>query len=251
MSFLQQKLGGIKRRWKCLSYGIVYGKSADFRIPGQLKVNGRKREILFNEPDSGAFRYEFTEICLNDCYQLEKLKGRLPYVRTIVDVGANQGLFLIAARKKFPAASINAYEPNPRIKDLLSKNAKALEVTAHFEAVTLNDCQVDLKFAESDLHTIAEPFPGGQISGIAFKKVIKGAGGEIDILKIDCEGGEWDLFEDKESWSQIKGLTMEYHLWARKGSTEKDVRDILHGLGFQILSQDQLSDKFGLITAFK
>src|SRR6202011_5898899 len=108
-------------------------------------------------------------------------------VKTIVDIGANQGLFLLAARKYFPNASIAAYEPNPNIKELLVQNGRILNAEIYGEAVTSKDCMVNLHFGDSDLHTIAEPSSAGNVRGTGFDRVIERAGGNIDILKMDCE----------------------------------------------------------------
>ncbi|MEO7049193.1 MAG: hypothetical protein ABI091_28065, partial [Ferruginibacter sp.] len=70
-----------------------------------------------------------------------------------------------------------------------------------------------------------------------------------DILKLDCEGAEWDLFEDEVAWQKIRGLTMEYHLWAREGSCYEDIELKLAKLNFKIISHIELNDSYGLVTA--
>lgn len=244
-------LKGIKRRIQCWSWGIFYFSSSDYRIPTRLRVSGKMHQLKFRNADDGAFRYEFSEICFSDCYRLALLKQRLGNIKSIVDIGANQGLFLVAARNRWPNAAIWAYEPNPHIKEVVSWNAEALG--AHFfqEAVTRNDSRMDLTFSDSDLHTTAQVSSTGAVTGTAFQKVVERAGGRIDVLKIDCEGGEWSMFEDEESWRWVRGLTMEYHLWAREGSTVEDIKNILEKLGFIILSLDELTDSYGLVTAVK
>ena len=125
-------LKGLPMRLRCLSYGIFYTRSGKFHVPGRLWVRGRMRRFLFNRPDTGAFQYEFREICLNDCYRLKTLKECLPDIKTIVDVGANQGLFLLAARKNFPNANIYGYEPNPHLMPQLLQNGKAVKAAVLF-----------------------------------------------------------------------------------------------------------------------
>lgn len=251
MSFIRGKIEGFRMRLKSASLGITYLTTKDFHIPDKLKINGRRREFKFNHKESDAFVYEFSEICIRDCYQLLPLKDRLKDVRTIVDIGANQGIFLVAARQNFPKAAIFAYEPNPNIYGNLSFNAASLESKPFLEAVTKEDCSIELSFGETDLHTTAKAAPGGNTKGTAFSKIIQQAGGTIDILKMDCEGGEWDLFEDVDSWRNVNSITMEYHLWAKPGYTEDNVKEILQGLGFEIIFHNALSDRFGLITAIK
>lgn len=251
MSFIKQKINGVKKRLQFLSYGIVYFKLKNFIFPKRILINGKMCKLLFNNSDSSTFLYEFNEICINDCYKLQGLKKRLGNVHTIVDIGANQGLFLLAARNLFRKSSTFGYEPNWQIEKTLLHNAKALNATVFFEAVTKEDGKVNLFFGETDLHTIAEISFDGNTPATAFHKVIERAGGQIDILKMDCEGGEWDIFEDTDSWKHVNSLTMEYHLWAKEGSTQNDIVAILERLGFKIITLTALSDKFGLLTAIK
>ncbi len=251
MNFIQQKINGLAKRRRCFSYRITYLRSTDFVIPSKLSINGQKKPFRFIDRTAQAFLYEFEEICINDCYQLATLKKKLGFVKTIIDIGANQGLFSIAARQQFAKASIACYEPNCKLEPVLGANATSLEATVFYEAVTKEDCKMDLQFGESDLHTIAKPASLGQTTGTAFKKVIERAGGKIDILKMDCEGGEWEILEDASSWANIRSVTMEYHLWAKKNSTVQQVKDRIQQLGFEIISTNILSDKFGLMTAIK
>ena len=251
MNFITNKLSGLRKRWKDLGYGILYLRSGDFAIPDSLWMNRAFKRFQFAGKDTGAFVYEFNEICINDCYELKMLKTALGEVRSIVDIGANQGLFLVAARKRFSKASLTGYEPNPGLKKVLGFNAASLDGNYYSEAVTKENCRIKLNFGESDLHTTSEVADNGDITGTSLRDVIQRQGGSIDILKLDCEGAEWALFEDVDAWKAIAGITMEYHLWARPGYTERHITDALTGLGFTILAHHPLSPQFGLITAVR
>ncbi|CAN5338140.1 hypothetical protein BH11BAC5_BH11BAC5_30120 [soil metagenome] len=248
-TFLRNKYSGILKRIKCASIGLLYLKNSDFKITNQLKISGKYKDYKFLDKDNPRFIYEFTEICLNDCYRLRLLSRRLNSINSIVDVGANQGLFAIAARQQFPNANIHCYEPNLFLKENLSHNADNLSSTLYIEAVTKDDCKVNLEFGETDLLTKTSVSTTGTVQGTSLRTVIENAGGEIDILKLDCEGAEWDLFDDEFSWQKIKGLTMEYHLWAREGSSFEDIEFKLARLNFKILSHEALNDSYGLVTA--
>jgi FkbM family methyltransferase len=251
MGFLAKKLSGFRNRWKSLTYGILYFTSGDFSIPEKLLVNGKRKQLRFHNANSNEFRYEFTEICLNDCYHLRDLKKRIKNVNTILDIGANQGLFILAARQIFPKASIAGYEPNPELKELLSFNGHSLDAVVYFEAVTRQPGLVTLEFGHSDLHTKTLISDTGEIIATPLSKAIERAGGSIDILKMDCEGAEWLLLEDVDSWKKVKSVTMEYHLWAKQGSTFDEVVNTLNKLGFEVLIKNPINDQFGLLTAMK
>ena len=53
-----------------------------------------------------------------------------------------------------------------------------------------------------------------------------------DVLKLDCEGAEWDIFSDSVPWTKVHRLCMEYHLWAKPNSAIQSVESVLRNLGF-------------------
>jgi hypothetical protein len=90
----------------------------------------------------------------------------------------------------------------------------------------------------------------GGVQQISFSDAAQRLGGYIDLLKLDCEGGEWSLFEDFDTWRRVRYLTMEYHLWAKPGATIDSLVKILVSLGFDC---DQIEPSangaFGLLRA--
>ena len=64
----------------------------------------------------------------------------------------------------------------------------------------------------------------------------------VDVIKIDCEGGEYDFFEhiDKEYLKKTKIISCEYH-FANKSDIQKykNIQDMLSFLGFNIFSSDE------------
>ena len=249
MGYFKTKYNGLLLRLRYSSIGIFYLKSSDIKIPTRLKINGNYKEFKFLDSKHRFFSYEFREICINDCYHLKDLKNELKIVKTVVDIGANQGLFTIAARQQFPKANLFCYEPNDQLQTVLDHNSNQLNANAWYEAVTKEDCKVELEFGETDLQNTTKVSLNGEIAGTAFKKVIERAGGNIDLLKLDCEGAEWDLLEDADSWEHIRSVTMEYHLSARAGIHHSDMEKIFKKLDFKVLNHNQLSETFGLVTA--
>jgi FkbM family methyltransferase len=251
MNFIQKKLSGLKWRMKCLSYGMFFLRHEDFKIPGNLRVNGTKKKMNFIDVQNGGFKYEFIETCLNDGYHLNEIKKKLKDIKVIVDIGANQGLFAIAARKHFANASITCYEPNEQLESYLSPNASILNAEVYYEAVTKENCKVQLQFGETDLHTTTLHDDEGGVTGISFRNVIERAGGKIDVLKMDCEGGEWEILEDEESFKNVRSLSMEYHLWAKPGIKVEELFKRLEKLNFKVIFHNPLTETFGIITVIK
>ena len=79
-------------------------------------------------PEESGQQVAFIEVFNHNCYRL-KWVASCGDIRTVLDVGANIGLFCLAARIAFPKATVHAYEPNPALKSELAGHAEA----AHFK----------------------------------------------------------------------------------------------------------------------
>lgn len=244
MNFIQNKLNGINRRINSMKYGMFYWRNVDYKIPEILTINGTKKKFRVE----GMNINEFTGICINDCYHLGYFKKKLGIVNTIVDVGANSGMFTIAARQLFPDAKIHCYEPNPHLAETLNFNTKQLDAVPYMEAVMQHDCKVNLNFTESDLATTASETEGGNVKGSSLATIIKRIGA-IDILKLDCEGTEFGILEDLKSWKHIKSLSMEYHLWGKPGSKVEDIFHLLDAVNFKLIHHTVYNAQQGLMVA--
>ena len=80
---------------------------------------------------------------------------------------------------------------------------------------------------------------------VSLDSLVEMAGGKIDLLKMDCEGSEWDILENPKSLSQVDNITLEYHLWANQ-KDHNYAKDLLMSHGFKIIKHLPSSD-FGII----
>lgn len=222
---------------------MLYLFNKNYSIPNSLLINGKRVNLDLKKANT----HEFEQICLYDVYNLKYLKRKLKYINTIVDIGANHGLFLIAARQHFKNAIIHCYEPNINLSKSLLFNARELDSKVYLEAVMKKDCMVNLHISESDLSTKTTASDGGIIPGISLSKLIQRSG-PIDILKMDCEGAEWGLLEDTKPWEKIRALTMEYHLSKNNFDLDYLFR-LLHQNNFETISHKKLTPEQGIIVA--
>lgn len=156
-------------------------------------------------------------------------------IQTIVDIGANTGIFSLYARRRFPDAIIHAFEPYPQNFDVLVKNVASERIFPHRHAVAGRECKMPLSapshnsgaacfaqgiFRESDT---VDCIPLDAILDIT---------GPIDFLKIDIEGMEYETLLMFTRWKEVKHLAVEIHglfpypklIW------EKGVRDFVDWL---------------------
>jgi len=233
-----------KRQKMAKQLGIKFKRCKNFVVPENIILNGIKTRINLPKEDS-AIKVIFIEL-LDDCYGCQELeKGSKP-INKIVDIGANVGLFGIIARSVFPKAVIHAYEPNPHIEQYLKTQAQSATFKYFMEAVGLENGKVKLNIHDNIAATRSQVDEKGNISQVAFRKTIERIGGAADLVKMDCEGAEWKILQDYETWQSVSNLSLEYHLWS-ENHTHDEVRDIIQNLGFVIKQQTPISNNCGIL----
>jgi FkbM family methyltransferase len=217
--------------------------SRSFQLPDKVTLNGKQVDVNF--PKEQGVLVAFSEIMLTDCYGLGEVKGP---INTVLDIGANVGLFSLAARQAFPNATIHAYEPNAQQEPYLQSQAKAANFKYFLEAVELEDSHVSLNMHGDSVQTTSQIDETGEVTAIAFRKAVERLGGKIDFAKVDCEGAEWRIWKDHDAWQKVKNLSCEYHI--QDGHTHEEARSQVESLGFSITYQER-ADTFGVIRAIR
>ena len=232
----------LQRKIRAQKLGLEFNRVASFNLPGNLIVQGKRQKV--NLPEEKGMDGEFIEVLLDDCYGVEQLS---PSLRTIIDIGANVGLFPIAARNRFPQAVIHAYEANPNLEIYLKHQSEIAKFTYFMEALGDRDGKVVLDIREVSGKTRSRVSENGDVPMISLKRAIDRIGGSVDLAKVDCEGGEWLLFEDRDSWQLVQNLSLEYHLWS--GHTHAETRQVIENLGFRVRKQTPIDKWYGSILA--
>ena len=178
----------------------------------------------------------------------------------VVDIGANYGFFSIHAHK-LGANRIVAVEPFPPTFNCLSQNVKTLQNIECVEAAISNEngfaemastVVYGSNFLVKNADKVGEQETNGTrnlVRTLTFQELIREKNIEkIDFLKVDCEGGEIDLFTnmDQGSFDKLDKIIIEYH--------SHEGRDILLGIlsqaGFSIFFLD-MENYCGMIYSRK
>jgi len=157
-----------------------------------------------------AFSGTFREVLSEGVYEFPVKRAK-----TIVDLGANIGLATIFFKDKYPNAEVICVEPAKENLDFLYKN------TCHFEKVRVERKPIwseekELNFTSGDCSPtdyFGTGKGGEKYTSITMPKLMKVYGlEEIDILKIDIEGGEIPLLTDNNDWLlKVDNIFMEIH----------------------------------------
>ena len=145
----------------------------------------------------------------------------------IIDCGANIGLSSLFFQKKYPGAQIIAVEPEKSNFEMLQMNTKSY---SNIECLNYGiwNRNVNLKITEQSKEkdkwgftvTETQEEGNGAIKAITISEIMKRYGkNEIDILKMDIEGSELEVFSSNyEDWlPKTKIIMMELHDRERKG----------------------------------
>lgn len=189
-------------------------------------------------------KWPILEVWLNHCYGDLSKKN----YKTIVDIGGHIGMFSIYASEACPNAKIYSFEPFKENYDMFVKNTKNIK-NIHVENVGILDKRGNFKiylnkypekgmvnkerptvyknrFKESICYNIKTI----TLNDVFTKHNIK----EVDFMKIDCEGSEYQILLNAEDalLKKIKNIAMEWHEFT--GYTKYDLVKRLKKAGFDV-----------------
>jgi FkbM family methyltransferase len=226
-----------------LRFGFVFVRARWFKMPQKIKAVGKSVALHF--PPDHSVSSDFLACCINNDYGLRR---RLKNVETILDIGANVGFFSVAARSHYPRATIHAYEPNRRVLPFLRSNTAPLGIDIYPEAVGAHSGYVSMLDIGDSNQARTLSNGDGDILQVSLDTAVERLGGTVDLLKLDCEGAEWDMFRSESPWLRIRNVRMEYHLF--HGESVQDVEQALSGLGFET-THWRCDVRFGIVWAVR
>jgi len=166
----------------------------------------------------------------------------------IIDCGAHVGFSICYFKWLYPNAKITAFEPVTENFNLLRDNVERnsmKDVRIFNLALGRDDCDDDFYLSETDsMAGSCLDFNKGRAIKMRYDKLSKYMNGDIDFLKMDIEGAEWEVLEEiKPKLQQVKNLYIEMHL-AGESDYERLWRVVegLLELDFAIRSKDTFWD---------
>lgn len=171
-------------------------------------------------PNHAGARVPVYEVFAEDTYRLDDLVVGLPARPVVLDIGAQIGCFSLAVAARLPDATVHAYEASPSTAEWLDRNVRDNDlddrVTAHAVAVSDHDGTLDLadNVHASALNGLTSP-EGAMVTVPcrSFAGVVRDAGEQVDLVKLDTEGAEYAIVLGSEpsDWTTVETLVLEYH----------------------------------------
>lgn len=181
-------------------------------------------------------------------------------IKTIVDIGAHIGAFTIKALEHFKNAKCISYEPiKENFRFLCVNTISYLNRSDVYNFSVSGDrlpiglkCS-NLKFDNGKINTGSNIYEYEKSDKQLFNNIhineVQEKIGYIDILKIDCEGGENSIFENID-FEKVKYIFCELHEYGSLIGNDKTL-DIIIEKGFQILYHKYVNDKIQNFIAIK
>jgi len=189
-------------------------------------VSPIKGEVVLREVGSDGLT--FHEVLKDQVYR--EVVSRVRKCESVIDLGANIGLSSLYFAARYPSSRIFAVEPDPRTYELLEQNVAELKQEGrcqtlraavwgtqkklvmqqprgedHFSAFTTREA-TDTQSSEET------------VTGVSILDIIKESGFEtVDVLKIDIEGAETELFRGQSDWLRsVRAIAIEFHGTSRQ-----------------------------------
>jgi FkbM family methyltransferase len=177
-------------------------------------------------PNQPGARVPIYEIFAEDCYHFGWFLGALA-TRPIqvIDIGGQIGTFSCRLAQLQPQATIVTYEPSSTSATFLRHNVEQNKlgdrITVVQKALAAEVGYADFSDNEggsglNHLVMSGEDTPdqsSTKVETTTFDVEVAQAPAPIDLVKMDCEGGEYDLVyaSSPESWASVQRLVIEYH----------------------------------------
>lgn len=171
---------------------------------------------MMNDPKTGLFYRDGTydlEVIreATRCYADLTVKGRV-----VMDVGGNIGVFAHQAAKA-GATEVHTYEPDASNFGVLVLNVAEFQTVRTYEAALVSGDAREIKFyltagINKGSHTMVPTRGRIEVTVAALKFQTELARIRPQVIKMDCEGAEYELLLGCELPDSVREIALELHL---------------------------------------
>lgn len=224
-----------------------------------------KRDYVIFETHSGLkikLRTRSTDLmALTNVWLVEEYSGsnfRINANDVIIDIGAHIGLFTLYASQYCKNGIIFCFEPVDENYDILVDNItqnNLKNVKPFKSAVSKSESTITIYRNKDEAGHGMFSFTSHalKVDSISLKKIIdENSINQCNLIKIDCEGAEYEIIESLplEYFKKISKMIIEYHFADSKPKLVNDLKTKLMTASFKISTVSHSSD-MGLLYAIK
>ncbi|HAU39909.1 MAG: FkbM family methyltransferase [Candidatus Peregrinibacteria bacterium GW2011_GWF2_43_17] len=202
------------------------------------------RQISFlNRKFNVEISSDADESVIREIFEDREYLNLEPYLKTaknsIIDIGAHKGFFVLYARSLNPTVPIYTFEPEEKnfqeLKANLMRNG-IQNVFSKNSAVSVKEGSVDL-YISSDSHNHSLVMAGAnkkKVNATTLEKILNKIG-QCDVVKMDCEGSEFDIFANLPDtvFAKIPVFFIEYHEYT-ENMRSSDLKTKLEKNGYKV-----------------
>jgi FkbM family methyltransferase len=240
------------RYWKGLRDSRLAQRELTLRLRSGEQLHIRANEFFI-----------FVEVFVGRLYAHPKIDLRA--CKAIVDVGANVGLASVWFARECPGGRVVAVEPAPapleRLRRNIAVNGLAGQVTVVPAAIavhggagyveTAGGSSAHGRFVESAHSVTAVGVDVAEAQAATLGEVLEHAGGGADLMKLDCEGGEYAVLHasNHDLLEHVKALVGEYHVFG--DHTRDEFVQLLADRGYEEASVGPVEGDHGFFWAVR
>ena len=239
--------------WHCLV--LLLALESFLHVRRQLTWRTRTGTTFVTPPDGSAFPVR--EVFLESRYGLQLLRST---PRSIIDIGANVGVFALRAAELFPKAEIVAFEPSLPAYTQLVHNLRANPAITRVDArrcAVVGSCDAhEVKFWVDSISSTTSTLVATAVRDRAaghWEKVpavslsdVLASTGTVDLLKLDVEGAEYGILSETppSTLARVQSVVLEYH--RVEGHSFTDIVEALIVAGFRLQHHWHFTDLPGI-----
>ena len=219
-----------------------------------IKLNNGLRFKIVHFPDALGVK----EVFLDNDYQLNLPEN----IKTVIDIGANIGAFSIYIANRYPKSHLYSYEPSTSTFKILTQNIKLNKLEAKISpfkfAVYKNNTIIKLynpgPSGLRSIHHTRNETKSESVKTVTLEKIFSSNKiSKCDLLKIDCEGAEYEILKNTPAniFKKIKRVVLEFHEMTPSQS-HLQLINILKANNFKVTgSYHKIENNIGYIYAQK
>jgi FkbM family methyltransferase len=227
-----------------------------------------RRGVRVTTPNVPGARLPLYEQFADDAYRLTELVAPLQgRPIQVFDIGAHIGSFAMNVATLHPQSRLECFEPSAETARYLRRNVEqnGLGERINVHEVALADKEGTALLDDNDGGSVhngliqqdrrlvdgvdaLERRHAVEVPTTTFDAAVAAAPAPPDVVKMDCEGGEYALVyaSSEASWASVSRVVMEYH--PVPGESWEQLRDWFAGVGLTVARHE--ADGPGLGTAW-